>query len=136
VFPVFVSRGGKSFSQTAIHVWDRLPAADIQQRGAVGGSQALAVYDQCCAVASEEGLPLWQDLEREHRQRWEAERARAQYHFTARRKMLNQIGLAEVKGYRTRHLEAEETARMAQLDQQKHLLPELEALTMFSIEQT
>jgi superfamily II DNA or RNA helicase len=134
VFPVFVSRDGRSLTQTAIYVWDRLPAAEMQQLGFVTGSPALAIYDQCCEAAREDGLPLWQNLERAHRVRWEEEKARAQYHFAARHKMLSQIGLAEVRGYRARHLEADETERMAQLNEQRNLLPELEALTVFSIE--
>ncbi len=135
VFPVFVSRDGRSFSQTAQHVWDRLPSLEVQQLGALPGGEALAIYDQCHAAAREEGLPVWQTLERQHRQRWEEEMARAQYHFAARRKMLSQVGLAEVRGYRARQLEAEETARMEQLEHQRNLLPELEPLTMLSIEQ-
>jgi hypothetical protein len=79
-------------------------------------------------------MPLWQDMERQHRQRWEEEKGRAQYHFAARRKLLSQVGLAEVKGYRNRQLEAEEAARMAQLESQRTLLPELEPLTVLSIE--
>jgi hypothetical protein len=97
---------------------------------------ALAIYDQCYSNACNEGMSLWQEMERQHRQRWEEEKGRAQYHFTARRKMLGQVGLAEVRGYRTRQLEAEEMARMSQIEQQRALLPELEPLTIFSIEPT
>ncbi len=136
VFPVFINRDGRSFSQTAIHVWDRLASLDSQQLGWTGGGDALAIYDQCYANACNEGMSLWQEMERQHRQRWEEEKARAQYHFTARRKMLGQVGLAEVRGYRTRQLEAEESARMAQIEQQRTLLPELEPLTIISIEPT
>lgn len=136
VFPVFVSRDGRTFSQTANHVWDRLPSLDAQQLGAVSGEDALAIHDQCQVAAREEGLALWQDLERQHRQRWEEEKGRAQYHFAARRRMLAQIGLDEVRGYRTRQLEAEEAARMARIEHQRALLPELEPLAIFSIEPT
>ena len=136
VFPVFINRDGRSFSQTAIHVWDRLASLNSQQLGWTVGVDPLAIYDQCYANACNEGVSLWQEMERQHRQRWEEEKARAQYHFTARRKMLGQVGLAEVRGYRTRQLEAEESARMAQIEQQRTLLPELEPLTIFSIEST
>lgn len=134
VFPVFVSRDGRAFSQTANHVWDRLPSLDVQALGGISGTDALAIHDQSYAAACEEGMPLWQEMERQHRQRWEEEKGRAQYHFSARRKMLSQVGLAEVRGYRTRQLEAEETARMAQIESQRALLPELEPLTILSIE--
>lgn len=134
VFPVFVNREGRAFSQTANHVWERLPSLDMQALGAMTGTDALTIYDQSYAIACEEGMPLWQEMERQHRQRWEDEKGLAQYHFAARRKMLTQVGLVEVKGYRTRQLEAEETTRMAQLESQRALLPELEPLTIISIE--
>ena len=100
----------------------------------MSGTGALAIYDQCYAAAGEEGMPLWQEMERQHRLRWEEEKGRAQYHFAARRKMLSQVGLPEVRGYRARQLEAEETARMTQIESQRALLPELEPLTILSIE--
>ena len=136
VFPVFISRDGRSFTQTARHVWDRLASMDIAQTGWISGTDAMALYDQCYLAASEEGKSLWQEMERQHRQRWEEEKNRAHYHFSARRRMLGQIGLAEVRGYRLRQLEAEETARMAQIETQRALLPELEPLSVLSIDPT
>lgn len=136
VFPVFVSRDGRSFAQTARHVWDRLASMDVDQTGWIAGTDALALHDQCYLAASDEGKSLWQEMERQHRQRWEEEKSRAQYHFSARRRMLGQVGLAEVRGYRLRQLEAEETARMAQIETQRALLPELEPLTILSVEPT
>lgn len=136
VFPVFISRDGRSLTQTARHVWDRLASMDVSQTGWITGTDAMALHDQCYLAASDEGKSLWQEMERQHRQRWEEEKSRAQYHFSARRRMLGQVGLAEVRGYRLRQLEAEETARMAQIETQRALLPELEPLTILSIEPT
>ncbi len=134
VFPVFINREGRAFTQTAKHVWDRLPSLDMQPLGTVSGIESLAIHDQSYAAAGEEGMHLWQEMERQHRLRWEEEKSRAQYHFAARRKMLSQVGLPEVRGYRARQLEAEETARMAQIEIQRALLPEMEPLTILSIE--
>ncbi|MBX3742600.1 MAG: DEAD/DEAH box helicase family protein [Akkermansiaceae bacterium] len=136
VFPVFISRDGRTFAQTARHVWERLASLDVSQTGWITGTDAMAFHDHCYRAASEEGKSLWQEMERQHRQRWEDEKNRAQYHFIARRRMLGQVGLAEVRGYRLRQLEAEETARMAQIESQRILLPELEPLTILSIEPT
>ena len=134
VFPVYLSRDSRPFAQTARHVWDRLASLDLSEAGWLAGSEAMAVHDQLYQAASEDGRPHWAEMERQHRQRWEEEKARAQYHFAARRRMLDQVGLAEVRGHRLRQLEAEETARMAQIESQRNLLPDLEALTILSIE--
>lgn len=134
VFPVFVSRDGRPFAQTARHVWDKFANLDLVPAGWITHEESLAVHDQIHKAAANDGHPLWQELERQHRQRWEEEKGRAQYHFAARRKMLDQVGLSEVRGYRLRQLEAEESARMAQLESQRHLLPDIEPLTIISID--
>jgi hypothetical protein len=134
VFPVYLSRDGRPFAQTARHVWDRLASLECSEAGCLTGTDAMAIHDQLYQAASEEGKAYWSEMERQHRQRWEEEKARAQYHFVARRRMLDQVGLAEVHGYRLRQLEAEETTRMAQIESQRTLLPDLEALTILSIE--
>lgn len=134
VFPVFVNRDGRPFAQTARHVWDKLATLDLEPSGWITQEESLAVHDQIYKTAAGDGHSLWQELERQHRQRWEEEKGRAQYHFTARRRLLDQIGLSEVRGYRLRQLEAEETERMAQLESQRNLLPDIEPLAIFSID--
>jgi hypothetical protein len=134
VFPVYLSRDGRPFAQTARYVWDRLASLEFSDAGWITSTEAMVVHDQLYQAAAEDGRSHWADMERQHRQRWEEEKARAQYHFSARRRMLDQVGLAEVRGYRLRQLEAEETSRMAQIESQRSLLPDLEALTILSIE--
>jgi hypothetical protein len=134
VFPVFVSRDGKSYATTARHVWERLPSLDLKLSGWTTGQESLQQYDELYQMATEEGRSLWQDMERQHRERWQEAKQKAQYHFTSRRRMLDQVGLNEVRGYRLRHLEADESKRMADLDHQRHLLPELEPLAILSIQ--
>lgn len=72
-------------------------------------------------------------MERHHSQRWEEERTKAQYLFAARRRLLDRVGLAEVRGYRMRQLEAEESARTSELALQRTLLPDVEPLAILSI---
>jgi superfamily II DNA or RNA helicase len=134
VFPVFLSRDGKAYATTARHVWERLPSLDLKMSGWTTGQESLQLYDELYHAATEEGRNLWQDMERQHRERWQEEKQKAQYHFTSRRRMLDQVGLNEVRGYRLRHLEADESKRMAELDHQRHLLPQLEPLTILSIQ--
>ena len=135
VFPVFINRGRRSFTQTARHVWDRLATLSFEPCGSMAGEESAEVYGQVYAAAREEGLGAWQEMERQHRKRWEDERAKVQYHFSVRRRLINQIGLKEVRGFRLRQIEADEVRRYEELDRQKELLPELEPLNLISIEQ-
>lgn len=134
VFPVFINRDGRPFAQTARHVWDNLASLEMVPSGCITQEESLALHEKIYKTATTDGHSLWQELERQHRQRWEEEKGRAQYHFAARRRMLDQVGLAEVRGYRLRQLEAEETARMSQLESQRNLLPDIEPLAIFSID--
>lgn len=134
VFPVFVTREGRAFGQTARHVWERLPASDLSVQNWITDEEGRTVYDTLFSAASEEGRSLWDDLKRDHERRWEDEKAKARNRFAVRRRMIERIGLPEVRGYRTRQLEAEETGRMEELDRQRYLLPDLSPLLIISIE--
>lgn len=134
VFPVFVSRENRAYAQTARHVWDRLASLPFEYLGDVPSSESVAVYEQLYAAAREDGLSEWQELERQHRTRWAAEKAKAQYHFSVRRRLLEHVGLKEVRGYRLRQIEAEEARKTDELDRQKELLPELEPLAIIGIQ--
>ena len=133
VFPVFLNKDGKALGQTARHLWDKISTDENNPSSIIEGEAALSIYNQLYAAAVTEGRQIWESLERRHLDRWNKERERTRYHFTTRRKMLDQVGLKEVRGYRLRQLEADEAQRMGELDLQKNLLPELDALTMVAI---
>lgn len=133
VFPVYLSREGRSFAQTGRHVWDRLASVTLTPSGHLAGTQGLDAYDRTHEAARSEGQALWDEMERDHLRRWETERAKAQQHFVARRRLIERVGLGEVRSYRLRHLEAEESRRMHELDGQKSLLPEIEPLVILSL---
>jgi superfamily II DNA or RNA helicase len=133
VFPVFINRDGRSFAQSARHVWERISSTLTPTNVSVVGADAVALYDQIYAAAMQEGRAFWDALDRRHRERWEQEKERSRYHFAARRRMIEQVGLKKVRGYRLRQLEAEETRRGIDLENQKNVLPELEAIAMMGI---
>ena len=133
VFPVFLNRDGRSFSQTARYVWDRIASPLHPMGKQISGQEAVDLYSTMYAAAMAEGEPLWKSMERHHQERWEQEQERVRYHFAAKRRMLDQVGLKEVRGYRIRQIEAEESKRSEELDNQKCLLPELEAIAMMAI---
>jgi superfamily II DNA or RNA helicase len=130
VFPVFINNEGKVFGQTARHLWEKITTDEIAPSSTIEGEEALSIYNDLYAAAVSEGRQIWETLKRLHLERWKQEMERTSYHFTARRKMLDQIGLKEVRGYRLRQLEVDEAQRLGELDRQKNLLPELDALTM------
>ncbi|MGB0155509.1 MAG: DEAD/DEAH box helicase [Verrucomicrobiales bacterium] len=133
VFPVYVDREGQAFAQTARHVWDRFAGVDLAARGFLDGQEGLDAFELVHAAACEEGRSYWDQMERDHLRRWESERARAQHHFASRRRMVERVGLAEVRGYRLRQLEADESQRMSELEAQKTLLPDIEPLVILSL---
>ncbi len=133
VFPVYVNREGRAFAQTARHVWDRLAGVDLTSRGFLDGQEGLDAFDLVHEAACEEGRSYWDEMERDHLRRWEDERARAQHHFASRRRMVERVGLAEVRGYRLRQLESDESQRMSELEAQKTLLPDIEPLAILSL---
>jgi hypothetical protein len=133
VFPVYLNREGRPFPQTARHVWERLASIPLRAAGSLGGVTGLDAYETSHDAARSEGKSLWDEMEREHLRQWESERTKTQQHHAARRRLIERIGLTEVRQYRMRQLESEEASRLAELDSQRSLLPELEPLLILSL---
>jgi len=62
------------------------------------------------------------------------ENEKAEYSFRARRRLLDSVGLAQVRAYRLRKLEEEEKIFKADLERQKQVLPELIPLLILRID--
>jgi len=61
------------------------------------------------------------------------EREKADYAFAARRKIIERIGLTQVRNYRLNLLSQEERSFQEQLDQKAHALPELTTLIVIRV---
>jgi hypothetical protein len=84
-------------------------------------------------AAEEYGKPIYGALVQEHRARIAREREKADYAFAARRKIVERIGLPQVRDYRLNLLAQEERSFQEQLDRKTQALPEMAPLLIVRV---
>ena len=134
ILPLFLADNGMVYMQTARHVWDQLLAADIQVRSILDTQVSQTAFAGVENAAEEQGKPVYEALVHEHRALIAREREKADYAFAARRKILQRIGLAQVRNYRMNLLAQEERNLHLQLDQKAHAYPEMVPLLVIRVD--
>ena len=125
MLPVFVHDDGRILQPTARYLWEELTGKPWQLHGSLSGCDAESIYPRCERAAQEQGREVFMQLRQRHLSQLQMEGEKAEYSFRARRKLLNEIGLPEVRDHRLRQLIAEEVAWRHNAEQQKQALPEL-----------
>jgi len=133
LLPVFVHDDGRVLQPTARFVWEELNARPWRLHGALTGPEAEHVYPKCENAAREQGREVFMQLRQRHMNHIQLEREKTEYSFRARRKLLGEIGLPEVRTHRLRQLVAEEETWRHNLEQQKQALPELVPIAVLRI---
>jgi superfamily II DNA/RNA helicase len=134
IMPLFLADNGMVYMPTARHVWDQLLAASIEVRSVVDAAVSRAAFTKLQNAAEEHGKPIYGALVQEHRARIAREREKADYAFTARRKIVERIGLPQVRNYRRAILAREEKVFQEQLDEKAHAYPEMVPLLVIRLE--
>lgn len=134
VMPLFLSDGGKVFTATARHLWDRLLIATPSVRDRLETEDARSVFDQLLQLAEEHGRSIYDELVQEHRSRLAREREKGEYAFTARRKIIGRIGLPQVRDYRLNLLRQEERSWNEELERKAQVYPEMVPLLVVRVE--
>ena len=134
ILPLFLADNGMVYMQTARHVWDQLLAADIHVRSILDTQASQTAFAGVENAAEEQGKPVYEALVHEHRALIAREREKADYAFAARRKILQRIGLAQVRNYRMNLLAQEERNLHLQLDQKAHAYPEMVPLLVIRVD--
>jgi superfamily II DNA or RNA helicase len=134
IMPLFLADNGMVYMPTARHVWDQLLAASIEVRSVVDAAVSRAAFTKLQNAAEEHGRPIYGALVQEHRARIAREREKADYAFAARRKIVERIGLPQVRNYRRAILAREEKVFREQLDAKAHAYPEMAPLLVIRLE--
>jgi hypothetical protein len=136
LLPLFLTDDGRSLAPTARAVWDRLVGlADgiTMLDGPATDGEAKDAYEVSRRAAEEHGEHLFQELLRAHQERLERERGRAQATFAARRRVLERVGLPQVREYRMARLDVELQAWHAEMRRREQTLPELSPLLIVRV---
>ena len=132
--PLFLADGGKVFTPTARHLWDRLLSVNPDVRASLDIDEAKNAFDRLLKIAEEHGRPIYEELLQEHRLRMVREEGKGEYAFVARRKIIERIGLLQVRDYRLSLLQQEEHAWKEELERKAQVHPEMEPLLVIRVE--
>ena len=134
IMPLFVHDDGRNLQPTARFLWDQMNMESWSIEGKLGEQESQDIFKRCENVATLQGHDIYLELRQKHVNQIKLENEKAEYSFRARRRLLDNVGLAQVKAYRLRQLEEEEKISKADLERQKQVLPELISLLILRID--
>jgi hypothetical protein len=126
--PLFISTEGKTFQPTARHVWDQLLSTEPVIQSFLDPEASRPNYANTLREAEEQGRMIYEMLFQEHREQITRETEKAEQSFSARRKVLEKIGLPQVRQHRLKLLAREEQVFWEGLERKTRVYPELTPL--------
>ena len=133
MLPLFVHSDGRMLAPTARFLWEQLclePWRVDETPGATLDEKAFAATE---ALAHEQCRDLYLEMRQRHANQLQLEKDKAEYSFSSRRKLLQSIGLPEVREFRLRQLVQEEVTHSDEIKRQSQVLPQLTPLLMLNI---
>ncbi len=91
------------------------------------------VFRKTETLAHEQCRDLYLEMRQRHLSQLQLEKEKADYSFRARRKLLQAIGLPEVRDFRLRQFAQEETQYAEELKRQSQVMPQLTPLLMLKV---
>jgi len=131
--PLFLADSGVVLMPTARHIWNTLLVENVQTISIVDSSVSLTSFNELQKVAQEHGKTIYDELIQEHRTRMIREREKGEYAFAARRRMMERVGLSQVRNHRLALLDQEEKTFHEQLEQKAHIYPDMSPLLVIRI---
>jgi len=117
-------------------VWDHLLQTDVEPAGQIGGDEASVAFVASRQAAEQHGAPVFEEIAAKHQRRIDRERAKLDHAFTARRQMIDKLGLPAVRQHRLSLLAEEERLARQNLARASQSSPELQPLAVCRVEGT
>ncbi len=134
IMPLFLGDGGKVFSPTARHLWDQLFSATLDVQGHLDMDGSKEAFDRLAEIAEEHGRAIFDELVQDHRTRLAREKKKGEYAFAARRRVIEGVGLPQVRDHRLTLLQKEEHAWSEELERKARVYPEMVPLLVIRVE--
>jgi SNF2 family DNA or RNA helicase len=137
LLPLFVTDENQALLPAARAIWEQLIRADVDtlpfQAVSAAGEEPEALFERLRQHAEKQGGALFEALRGDWEARLSRERLRGEYTFSARRQVVERLGLASVRAHRLRQLEADQRSWSERLDASRTILPGLTPLVLVRI---
>lgn len=130
---VFLSDEDKLFLPTARHIWDALQTAETQVQTNLGQDESVAAHARLQEAAEQAGQGLFDALQQAHLASVAREEERGIVSFASRRKVIERVGLPEVRQFRLSRCHADESEWQHELESAQQIVPEIRPLLMLRI---
>ena len=133
IMPLFLHDDGRNLMPTARFVWDQMNISDWLIYTEIDSEKSLEIFKECERFAIDQGQSIYLEIRQKHINYIKLEQEKKEYSLKARRRLLNNVGLEEVRAYRLRKLKKEENEWKEALKQQKRVMPEMIPLILLRI---
>lgn len=134
IMALFIHDDARPLLPTARRVWDVLLTDRYEPANHLVGSEALTAFDRAKAAAEAEGRLLYEELTYRHRETLRQERENGEYAFSARRKIIERVGLPKVRIHRLGQLAKEQDEWRREMESRGGVSPELVPLVVVRVE--
>jgi superfamily II DNA or RNA helicase len=132
-FSVFTNEDGKVFLPSARHVWNCIDDSDMELIGQLTSDESLQSFEWLQVVAEDVGADLFKQLTLSHQETIAKEKERLEYAYEFRKKVIDRIGLPEVRDYRLKKLKIEREEWTGELKILQDVIPDLRPLLILKI---
>ena len=115
-------------------VWDRLLSVAPEVRSYLDIDDARQAFALLSQTAEQHGRSIYDELVQEHNSRLMRERKKGEYAFVTRRKIIERVGLPQVRDYRLSLLRQEERAWNEDLNNKAEGYPDMAPLLVVRVE--
>lgn len=131
---LFVSDEGKVFLPTGRRIWDLLMTEPVELSGGDAVDEdAVKAYDLAQGFAMQQGEKLYAEIAAEHRNWLARETDKMDYAFDARRRLIERVGLPEVRVHRLARLDQEAAEWRRKMQEAAYVTPSLSAVLMLRV---
>jgi SNF2 family DNA or RNA helicase len=130
---VFLSEEGKLFLPTARHIWNALQTAEARVQAILDQDESIIAHDRLQEAAEQAGQEQFDALQQAHLASVAREEERGIVSFASRRKVIERVGLPEVRQYRLSRCDSDESEWRHELQSARQIIPEIRPLLMLRI---
>jgi superfamily II DNA or RNA helicase len=134
IMPLFLADDGRVFVPTPRHIWDQLLVMKPTILRHLDSESSHRAFERLWEAAERQGKTIYDELVHAHRGCLAREREKGEYAFAARRRVIERIGLPQVRNHRMSLLEQEEERFREQLERRAQIWPEMAPLLVVRVE--
>lgn len=136
VIATFLHDDGRALIPTANYIWQQVMGNSPTLSGQFIGDLAKDLFEKAVIAAEKQGYQTYEELNKKYNAYLEREKEKGEYSFAERKKMVQRIGLANVREHRLLKLREEELRWREKMAKLSQATPELVPMIVIYVEES